>query len=315
MKTILVAGAGGFVGGYLVGALLNQGHRVRAVSSRDVSQWLQKHNGATNEGCLDLRDSRVCEYAVSGCDEVYNLAAKVGGVDYIQSNRVSCSLSSLINTHLLLSSEKFGISKYFYASSACVYPSLEGMISEDMVEPFRGTDGYGLEKYFGEKMCQHFMEEKRVSTRVGRFFTTYGPGDNVKDDEGRSHVPSALCKKVLEAKRDGKNWIKIWGDGTQRRNFLYVSDAAEGAIRLMDSDFHMPVNVGGSEVVTINELLDLIEGYSGTKLKRLYDTKAVTGVRSRGSDNTLILDVLGWAPYTPLREGIKLTFEAMKERI
>lgn len=315
-KTILVAGAGGFVGGYLVKALLDRGEQVRAVSSRPVEQWLQRHPGALNEGGLDLRKAEVCDYAVSGVDEVYNLAAKVGGIGYIEKHRVDCALSSLINTHLLLACEKFGVQKYFFASSACVYPNAVGRIKESYAYPAAPSAGYGWEKLFSEQMCQYFQEEGRVQTHVGRFFTTYGPGDNWKGIEGKHHVPSALCEKVAKAKFFGHSHIGVWGDGTQRRNFLYVGDAAEGSIRLMDSIEHLPVNLGGTECVSINELLDIIEEIAGTKLERVYqEAGGTTGVHARASDNTRCKGALGWEPGTPLRYGLKLTFDAVWARL
>src|SRR6185503_1119842 len=221
-KTILVCGAGGFVGGNLVNALIERGDKFWAVSSRPTDQWLQINHRALNEGGLDLRRADVCDYAVSGVDEVYNLAAKVGGIGYIEKHWVDCALSSLINTHLLLACEKFGVKKYFFASSACVYPSAEGLIKESDAYPARPSAGYGWEKLFSEQMCEYFQEEGRVDTHVARFFTTYGPTDNLKGAEGKHHVPSALCEKVAFAKKFPNPTVSIWGDGTQRRNFLFV---------------------------------------------------------------------------------------------
>lgn len=311
MKTVLVAGAGGFIGGYLVKALLDRGDCwVRAVSSRPVENWLQVHP-CLNEGGIDLRKKEDCEYAVSGCDEVYNLAAKVGGIGYIEKHKVDCSLDVLSNTHLLMASQKFGVKKFFFASSACVYPSREGPLLENHSEPAQPSEGYGWQKIFSERMCQYYWEEFGLKTRVARFFTTYGPGDSIKGDEGKHHVPSALCQKVAWAKLKGFDEIEVWGDGNQRRNFLYVADAAEGVIRLMDQEIHngWPVNLGGTEVVSIGQLLSIIEEFAGTSLKRRYKANAAQGVRTRSSDNTLCKYVLGWEPSTPLHEGMKLVWD------
>lgn len=318
MKTVLVAGAGGFIGGYLVRALLDRKDcYVRAVSSRPVDQWLQVHE-CLNEGGLDLRTKEACEYSVKGVDEIYNLAAKVGGIDFIQNHKVDCALSSLINTHLLMAAQEYRVKKFFYASSACVYPHREGPIMENHSEPAQPSEGYGWEKMFSERLCQYYWEEYGIKTRVGRYFTTYGPGDTTKGIEGKHHVPSALCEKVAMAKLCGDDTIEVWGDGHQRRNFLYVGDAAEGSIRLMEQEIHngFPVNLGGTETVSINSLLNLIEEIAGTKLKRRYKANAAQGVRTRSSDNTLCKYVLsGWEPSTPLRTGIELTYRAIWDKL
>lgn len=317
MKTVLVAGAGGFIGGYLVRALLDRKDcYVRAVSSRPVDKWLQVHE-CLNEGGIDLRKKEACDYAVSGVDEVYNLAAKVGGIDYIENHKVDCALSSLINTHLLMAANQFSVRKYFFASSACVYPNMEGPISESQSEPAQPSAGYGWEKLFSEKLCRYYFEEYGLKTQVGRFFTCFGPGDDIKGLEGKHHVPSALCAKVAWAKIHKEDKIEIWGDGHQRRNFLFVKDAAEGSIRLMDQEviFGLPVNLGGTEQVSINELLDIIEDIAGTKLHRRYKANAAQGVRTRSSDNTWCKSVLGWEPSTPLRTGIELTYRAIYDKL
>lgn len=315
-KRVLVCGAGGFVGGYLVKALLDRGEHVWAVSSRPLKDWLQVHPGALNEGGLDLRKAEVCDYAVSGVDEVYNLAAKVGGIGYIEKHRVDCALSSLINTHLLLAAAKFGVQRFFFSSSACVYPTAEGLIKESDAYPANPSAGYGWEKLFSEQMCEYFQAEAKIPfVSIGRFFTTYGPGDNWKGIEGKHHVPSALCEKVALAKMFGRKSIGVWGDGTQRRNFLYVGDAVEGSIRLMNSGAFRPVNLGGTECVSVNELLDIIEGIAGTKLERVYQTDESTGVRARASDNSRCREVLDWEPGTSLRDGLALTYAAIEARL
>ncbi len=318
MKTILVAGAGGFIGGHLVRKLLDRGDcYVRAVSSRPVDAWLQVHE-CLNEGGIDLRLKESCEYATKGVDEVYNLAAKVGGIDYIENHKVDCALSSLITTHLLMAAAEYRVKKFFYASSACVYPNREGPICEIHSEPAQPSEGYGWEKMFSERLCQYYFEEHGIKTRVARYFTTYGPGDDIKGLEGKHHVPSALCQKVALAKLNETDEIEIWGDGHQKRNFLYVGDAAEGSIRLMDQEIYngFPINLGGTEVVSINELLDIIESIAGTKLKRRYKANAAQGVRTRSSDNTLCKYVLsGWEPSTPLRTGLELTYAAIWSKL
>ncbi len=310
---ILVAGAGGFIGGHLCKKLGELGHTVIAVSSRPVEQWA--YSGSAIRLSLDLREKESCDFAASlGIDEAYNLAAKVGGIGYINANRSECAMSVLINTHLLQACAANKVQRYFFASSACVYPSREGFIREEDAWPAQPSAGYGLEKLFSEEMCQYLDYEGKIKTRVGRFFTTYGPGDDIKGKENKDHVPAALCRKIILAKRNGDRNIDVWGDGTQKRNFLHVSDAVEGAIRLMKSEYRYPVNIGSDRQVSINQLLDMIEKVAGTNFGRQY-TFADTGVHARNSDNTCIRKVLDWEPGYPLEAGIQELYCYMASRI
>jgi len=318
MSKILVAGAGGFVGGYLVKALLERGHHVRAVSSRPVDKWLQKDSRAFNEGGLDLRYPDACDYAVSGVDQVYNLAAKVGGVGYITKQRLECALSTLINTHLLRSCQKFNVSRYFFSSSCCIYPSKEGVLTEADASLPNLAEGYALEKLFSERVCQYFQEETGVEVRVARFANCYGPGDDIKGAEGKHHAPSALCEKILWAKRNREGLktiiINIWGDGTQLRNFLHVRDAAEGSIRLMESGAKVPVNLGSSEVFSINQIVSMLEEIAGVEVFRNYMLTAETGVHTRITDGSLFKQLVGgWEPEISMRIGLEETYRHIEK--
>lgn len=312
MSKILVAGAGGFVGGYLVKSLLDRGHHVRAVSSRPVHAWLQSDPRAVNEGGLDLRRSDMSDYAVSGVEQVYNLAAKVGGVGFIAKNRLESAVSVLINTNLLRSSDKYNVEKYFFASSVCIYPSKDGLLTEDDVDK-NTPEGYALEKYFSEKLCQYFQEETSLDVRVARFANCYGPGDDIKGREGKHHAPSALCEKVSMAlKYSALPVVHIWGDGTQLRNFLHVRDAAEGSIRLMESGAKTPVNLGSSETFTINDLVSMLEDFAGVKVMRTYHPQAEIGVAKRVTDGSLFKQLVGWEPKIPMRDGLLETFDHIR---
>lgn len=324
---VVVCGAGGFVGGKLVEFLLGKGYKeIRAVSFRPVEKWLKRFDGVENLQ-LDLRDRAACRRAVAGASWVYNLAAKVGGIDYIGKNKTECMLSSLINTHLLQEitfGENSWVKGYFFASSACIYGA--SRVEDGKVIPLKETDqpvpsdGYGIEKLFSERMCANFLEEHNIPVRIGRFHTIYGPGDDIKGSEGKDHAPSALCRKVIQAKLSGRHEIAIWGDGEQTRDFLYVDDAVEGAYRLMGSGCNAtPVNIGSPEIVTINQMVSMLEEIAGVNLTRFYSSNAPEGVRHRGSDNTKLKSILKWEPTTTLREGLSalyrdLWFKVMNER-
>ncbi len=308
---ILVAGAGGFIGGELVKTLLAQGCSVRAVDKKPQWQWYQRFEQAENL-TFNLEEKDSCIEAVNGCDVVYNLAADMGGMGFIELNKGLCMLSVLINTHLLLASRQCGARRYFYASSACVYASHKqketnnpGLKEEDAY-PADPEDGYGWEKLFSERMCRHFREDFGLETRIARFHNVYGPYGTF--DGGREKAPAAICRKVIQAKKSGANEIEIWGDGQQTRSFMFIDDCIKGILLLMDSDVVEPINLGSSEMVTINQLVDIVEEIAGVKLERRYNLNAPKGVRGRSSDNTLIRQRLGWEPSVPLREGIAQTY-------
>ncbi len=307
-----MGGAGGFIGGHLTKSLIEQGHSVVAVDCKERKDWYQFHAESDNR-ILDLRLQEQCDSAVEGVDIVYNLAADMGGMGFIENNKAACMLSVLINTHLLVAAREYGVQKFFFASSACVYahekqtnPDVIALKEEDAY-PAMPEDGYGWEKLFSERMCRHFSEDYGVDTRVARYHNVYGP--NGTYEGGREKAPAALCRKVALAAINGETEIEIWGDGNQTRSFTYIDDCISGTQRLMNSDFTSPLNIGSSEMVSVNELLTIIEGVSGVKLKRNYNLGAPQGVRGRNSDNTLVRDVLNWEPTTSLVSGIQETYK------
>lgn len=310
---VLVAGAGGFIGGHLVPALLDRGDEVRAVDIKPFEEWHQFH--LTENLCLDLSALRSCEIATDGVDEVYNLAADMGGIGFIESHKADCMLSVLINTHLLKAAYQEGVKRYFYASSACVYPAERQdspgrkALRESYAYPADPEDGYGWEKLFSERMCRHFTEDYGLETRVARLHNVYGPHGTY--DGGREKAPAAICRKV--ATSDGT--IEIWGDGKQTRSFMYVSDCIEGIGRIMQGDSPEPVNLGSSELVTVNELVDIVEDIAGVSLTRIYDLDAPQGVRGRNSDNALILERYGWEPTVSLHDGLVPTYDWIAEQV
>jgi GDP-D-mannose 3', 5'-epimerase len=318
MKKILVAGAGGFIGGHLVKNLAKAGKIVRAVDIKPLNEWYQVSESADNL-VLDLKLRENCFRAVNGCNEVFNLAADMGGMGFIEKNKAACMLSVLINTHLLMASRDCGIDRFFYASSACVYnadkqtdPANPGLRESDAY-PALAEDGYGWEKLFSERMCRHFMEDFGLITRVARFHNVYGPYGTF--DGGREKAPAAICRKVIEAGITGKKEIVIWGDGHQTRSFMYIDDCIKGINDIMYSNIEEPLNLGSSEMVSINGLVDIVEEIAGFKLKRKYDPDAPKGVRGRNSENTLIRKYLGWEPSIPLREGMKKTYDWISQQL
>jgi len=268
---------------------------------------------------LDLRLRDNCYQAVNGFNEIYDLAADMGGMGFIENNKAACMISVLINTHLLLAARDCGIDRYFYASSACVYngekqtdPDNPGLKESDAY-PALAEDGYGWEKLFGERMCRHFREDFGITTRVARFHNVYGPFGTF--DGGREKAPAAICRKVIQASITGEKDITIWGDGHQTRSFMYIDDCIKGIIDIMYSNIEEPINLGSSEMVSINQLVDIVEEIAGFKLERKYDLNAPKGVRGRNSENTLIRKYLNWEPSIPLRKGMKKTFDWIKEQI
>ena len=311
-KMILVAGAGGFIGGAMVGELRRQGHKnIRAVDVKPLDEWYQVFNDAENL-ILDLNLKESCETATKGAAEVYNFAANMGGMGFIENNKALCMLSVLINTHMLQAAQKFGVEKFFYSSSACVYngekqtdPNNPGLKEEDAY-PALAEDGYGWEKLFSERMCRHFHEDYGMYVRQARFHNVYGPHGTW--DGGREKAPAAICRKVIQAQVSGKHEIEIWGDGTRTRSFMYIDDCILGVQKIMNSEILDPINLGSSEMVSINQLVDIVENIAGLKLKRTYDLDAPKGVMGRNSDNTLIKKYLNWEPSIPLRQGLEKTY-------
>jgi nucleoside-diphosphate-sugar epimerase len=311
-QKILVTGAGGFIGGALLSVMRRQGYQdLRGVDVKPFDQWYQRFDDVENLS-LDLNLKENCERAAEGAGEIYNLAANMGGMGFIEANKALCMLSVLINTHMLQAALKHGAKRFFYASSACVYngdkqktfeaPSLK----EEDAYPALAEDGYGWEKLFSERMCRHFREDFKLYTRVARFHNVYGPWGTWFG--GREKAPAAICRKVIEAKISRKHEIEIWGSGNQTRSFMFIDDCTEGIQKIMDSEILEPINLGSSEAVTINQLVDITEAIAGIKLKRKYNLSAPKGVNGRNSDNTLIKKYLGWEPSTPLRVGMEKTY-------
>jgi len=318
MKKAVVTGAGGFIAGHLVVELLKRGYQVRAVDKKPLNQWYQVSEKADNL-VLDLNIKENCYRVVNGYNEVFNLAADMGGMGFIETHKADCMLSVLINTHMLMASRDCGIERFFYSSSACVYngdkqndtdnPGLK----ESDAYPALAEDGYGWEKLFSERMCRHFTEDYDIITRVARFHNVYGPFGTY--DGGREKAPAAICRKVIDKELNGVNEIVVWGDGNQTRSFMYIDDCIKGIIDIMYSNIEEPINLGSSEMVSINQLVDIVEGIAGYKLTRKYDLNAPKGVRGRNSDNTLIKKYLGWEPSISLKEGLSKTYAWIKEQM
>lgn len=312
MLKALVAGAGGFIGGHLVKHLLRQGVRVTATDIKGIQDWYQLHEAADNWGMKDLASKAVAYHAVEDVDTVFNLAADMGGMGFIENNKALCMLSVLTNTHLLMASRDTGVEKFFFSSSACVYNATKQIhtevtaLKEGDAYPADAEDGYGWEKLFSERMCRHFSEDFKLPTRVARFHNVYGPHGTYKG--GREKAPAALCRKVIEAKQSGTNTVEIWGDGKQTRSFMYIDDCLKGIDLITAGKSSAPVNLGSAELVSINDLLTIVEDISGMKVFRSYDPDAPQGVRGRNSDNAMINQVYGWEPSIPLLEGMEQTY-------
>jgi GDP-D-mannose 3', 5'-epimerase len=314
----LVTGAGGFIGGHLVKDLLAKGHRVRAVDIKPESEWHQVWGDAENRSA-DLREPDGCAQAVAGVASVYNLASDMGGMGFIESHKAACMLSVLINTNLLRAAEAADVERFFFGSSACVYaeehqtsPDVTPLREEDAY-PAMPEDGYGWEKLFSERMCRHFTEDFGLETRVARYHNVYGPHGTF--DGGREKAPAAICRKVAEAEVYERPEIEIWGDGKQTRSFTYIDDCVFGTQAIMDSDLTEPVNLGSATLVTIDELVTIVEDIAGITLERRYKTDAPTGVRGRNSDNTKLKQALGWEPDTSLRDGLAVTYSWVRDQV
>ncbi len=318
-QLISVGGAGGFIGGALIADLRKQGFtRLRAVDQKPFDQWYQKFDDVENIQ-LDLQEKEACRIACNGAHTVYNLAADMGGMGFIENNKALCMLSVLINTHMLMAAKDAGVQRFFYASSACVYngdkqkafdvPALK----EADAYPALPEDGYGWEKLFSERMCRHFREDFGIATRVARYHNVYGPWGTW--DGGREKAPAAVCRKVALAKLSGKHEIEIWGTGEQTRSFMYITDCVYGTQMLTNSDFIEPINIGSAEMVSINQLVDMAEEIAGIKLQRSYKLDAPKGVNGRSSDNTLIKSVFDWEPTTRLRDGLEITYRWIYDEI
>ncbi len=312
-EPVVVTGAGGFIGGHLVAELLSRGHqRVRAVDRKPLDDWHQLHDGVENL-VADLNRREACDRACEGVTRVFQLAADMGGMGFIETHKADCMLSVLINTHMLLAAREAGARRFFYASSACVYnaerqrdPDLTALRESDAY-PALPEDGYGWEKLFSERMCRHFREDFGLETRVARYHNVYGPLGSWEG--GREKAPAAICRKVVEALLSGEHQIQIWGSGEQTRSFMYIDDCIEGTLRIAGSQETEPLNLGSSELVSIDQLVSIVEEIAGIRLTRYYDSDAPIGVAGRNSDNTRIQERLGWEPSGALRDGMEKTYK------
>ncbi len=311
-QKIVICGAGGFIGGHLVKSLIEKGYtNIRAVDRKPQNQWYQRFSEVENL-TLDLSVLPNCYVSLQGADVVYNLAADMGGMGFIENNKALCMLTVLINTHLLMAAKDLGIQRYFFASSACVYAAGKQTITnitalkEEDAYPAEPEDGYGWEKLFSERMCRHFREDFNMVTRIARYHNVYGPNGTYAG--GREKAPAAICRKAIEAKLSGKLEIEIWGDGEQTRSFMYIDDCIKGTLDITHSDWYEPINLGSDEMVSINQLVSIVEQISGLTLKRNYNLDAPKGVRGRNSDNELINKVFGWEPSIKLFDGMEKTY-------
>ena len=308
----VVCGAGGFIGGHLVKQLIESGVEVvRAVDIKPLDEWYQVTQGVESLS-LDLKDKANCLKAAEGVTAVFQLAADMGGMGFIENNKALCMLSVLTNTHMLMAARDKGVERFFFSSSACVY-NADKQTSPDVVAlkeadayPAMPEDGYGWEKLFSERMCRHFREDYGMQTRVARYHNVYGPLGTWTG--GREKAPAAICRKVIEAKMEGTNEIEIWGDGKQTRSFMYIDDCTKGSQLILESDILEPINLGSDELVTINQLVDIAEEIAGVRLKRNYNLSAPKGVNGRNSDNTMILEDLSWEPSIRLKDGLARTY-------
>ncbi|MCF1593422.1 NAD-dependent epimerase/dehydratase family protein [Streptomyces muensis] len=315
---VVVAGGGGFIGGHLAADLLAQGLTVRCVDIKPRHEWQQVHAAAENVVAdLSLLDD--ARAAVRDAGQVYMLAADMGGMGFIENHKAACMMSVLTSTHMLKAAHEAGVERYFYSSSACVYAAGKQTASnvtalkEEDAYPAQPEDGYGWEKLFSERMCRHFEEDYGFTCRIARYHNVYGPAGTWTG--GREKAPAAVCRKIAEAVLSGSHRIDIWGDGRQTRSFMYIDDCLHGTQMLMRGSSSVPVNIGSSELVTINQLVDTVEEIAGIRCERKYQLDAPQGVRGRNSDNTLIRELHGWEPSIPLAEGLEKTYAWVYDQV
>jgi nucleoside-diphosphate-sugar epimerase len=311
---IVIGGAGGFIAGALVRYFHDQGFtRIRAIDKKPLPEWYQRTPGVECL-CMDLQYEDNCKRACEDAAEVYNLAADMGGMGFIERFRIECLRSILINTHMVEAAYRAGAKRFFFSSSACAYnvelqkdPNSRALKETDAY-PAMAERGYGWEKLMSEMFCQEYWAERGFETHIARFHNVYGPWGTWVG--GREKAPAAICRKVIEAKDTGSHDIVIWGDGSQTRSFMYIDDCVKGVDMIMHCDelIATPINLGTSHLISINDLVSLAEKIGGVTLKREYDLDMPKGVAGRNSDNTFIEKVLGWEPDTPLEDGLKKTY-------
>ena len=319
-KNILIVGAGGFIGGHLVKRLLSEGNNITACDIKPKQYWFQDFDEVKNHYDMDMKDISNCKKVVDNIDYVFNMACNMGGMGFIENNKAECMQSVLINTNLLIACKESKVKRYFFSSSACAYNTakqqevfIEGLKEEDAY-PADPEDGYGWEKLFSERMCRHFEEDYGLEVRIARYHNIYGPYGTY--DGGREKAPAALCRKVIQAKKNKKEIIDVWGDGEQTRTFLYIDECIEGTLKLFYSDYSNPINIGSDEQVSINQMIDIIQDIKGgTKLKKNYQLEKPKGVRGRSSNNDLIKKVLNWSYKMTLKEGLTQTYNWIEEEI
>ena len=319
-KKVLVVGAGGFIGGHLVRRLLKEDNSIVATDIKPKEYWFQDYDKAENHYSMDMKDINNCKKVTKNIDYVFNMACNMGGMGFIENNKAECMQSVLINTNLLIACKEVKVKRYFFSSSACAYNTAKQQdvfiigLKENDAYPANPEDGYGWEKLFSERMCRHFMEDYGIEVRIARYHNIYGPFGTF--DGGREKAPAALCRKVICAKKNNENKIEVWGDGKQTRTFLYIDDCIEGTLKLFESDYSKPVNIGSDEQVSINQMIDIIEEISNIKkLNRDYLLNKPKGVRGRSSNNDLVKKVLNWNYEIKLKDGLKKTYDWIEQEI
>ena len=313
-KKILVVGAGGFIGGHLVKKLLANGNQIVCCDIKPKEYWFQDFDETENHYVMDMKDIINCRKVSNGVNYVFNMACNMGGMGFIENNKAECMQSVLINTNLLVACNEHKVEKYFFSSSACAYnvdkqqQSFIDGLKEDDAYPANPEDGYGWEKLFSERMCRHFMEDYGIQVRIARYHNIYGPYGTY--DGGREKAPAALCRKIIQAKKENTESIDVWGDGEQTRTFLFIDECVEGTLKLFESDYSEPMNIGSDEQVSINQMIDIIREIAEIeKLNKNYQLDKPKGVRGRSSNNELIKKVLNWSYQMSLKEGLTKTYK------